>query len=247
MKLLTTIEDVRKYRQLGKQLNSDNFEGRVREVQDNELTELLNRALAFDFFDFLDNVSNWTTQAGTFTRDSDFKFTATGIDLSGWVGNSLRINNSNNSTVFVIVKTAVFGGSDTVITVEGYILPTLLTTIEFSTENKYIKLLNGESYTRDSKTIKYKGIRGFISWKLLAIFLSDGSVKHSDTGNFSISSPNFQRPSSAELNAARSTYLQNSTREENHIIDYLNEKSTDFTLWDSKGNENIENYSFIVI
>ena len=71
MKLLTTIEDIRQYRQLGKQTNEINFEGRVREVQDNELTELLNRPLAFDFFDFLDNVSNWTTQAGTFTRNSE--------------------------------------------------------------------------------------------------------------------------------------------------------------------------------
>lgn len=247
MKLLTTIEDIRQYRQLGKQVNSDNFEGRVREVQDNELTELLGRPLAFDFFDFLDNVSNWTTQAGTFTRNSDFQFTAANLDLSGWVGNSLRINNSDNSTVFVIVKTAVYGGANTVITVEGYVLPTLLTTIEFSTENKYTKLLNGESYTKDSDTIQYNGLRPFISWKLLAIFLSDGSVKHSDTGNFSITSPNFNRPSAGEKNAARSTYLGNSTREENHIIDYLNEESSTFPLWDSKNVQNIENYNMIII
>ena len=247
MKLLTTIEDIRQYRQLGKQTNEINFEGRVREVQDNELTELLNRPLAFDFFDFLDNISNWTTQAGTFTRDSDFQFTATGVDLSAWVDYSLRINNSDNSTVFVIVKTAVFGGADTIIIVEGYVLPTTLTTIEYNTENKYIKLLNGESYTKDSETIQYNGLRPFISWKLLAIFVTDGTIKHSDTGNFSITSPNFQRPSSAEINASKSTYLSNSTREENHIIDYLNEKSTTFPLWDSKGNENIENFNFVVI
>ena len=247
MKLLTTIDDIRQYRQLGKQLNTDNFEGRVREVQDNELTELLDRPLAFDFFDFLDNVTNWTTQAGTFTRNSDFQFTAASIDLSTWVDYSLRINNSDNSTVFVIVKTAVFSGGNTVITVEGYILPTTLTTIEYSTENKYIKLLNGESYTKDSETIQYNGLRPFISWKLLAIFLTDANVKHSDTGNFSITSQNFQRPSGAEMNAAKSTYLQNSTREENHIIDYLNEKSTIFLLWDSKGNENIEQFNFVVI
>ncbi len=247
MKLLTTIEDVRKYRQLGKQVNSDNFEGRVREVQDNELTELLNRALAFDFFDFLDNVSNWTTQAGTFTRDSDFQFTAANLDLSSWVDNSLRINNSDNSTVFVIVKTAVFNSPNTVITVEGYVLPTALTTIEFSTENKYVKLLNGESYTKDSDTIQYNGLRPFISWKLLAIFVTDGTIKHSDTGNFSITGQNFRTPSSGEINASKSTYLQNSTREENHIIDYLNEKSTDFTLWNSKGQENIQKYNMVVI
>jgi len=241
MKLLTTIEDIRKYRQLGKQLNSDNFDGRVREVQENELTELLGRPLAYDFFDFLDN--NWTVSSETFGRDSITQITASGVDLSTWVNYSLRINNS----VFVIVTTAVFGGVDTVLTVTGYDLPETLSNVEFSTENKYIKLLNGTSYDYNSETIQFNGLRAFITWKFLAIFLSDANVKHSDTGNFSITSQNFQRPSNAVVNASRSTYLQNSTREENAIIDYLNEKSTDFSLWNSKNSENLENYSMIVI
>lgn len=246
MRLLTTISDIRKRRQLGKQLNDDNFDARVREVQDNELTELLGRALSYDLFNFLDN--GFTAQAGTFTRNSDFQFTATGIDLSALSGNSLRINDTtNNIEVFVIVATAVFGGVDTIITVAGYILPTLINTVEFSAETKYINLLNGVSYTKDSKTIQYNGLRGFISWKFLAIFLSDGNVKHSDTGNFSITSPNFQGPTKGDKVAARSTYLQNSTREENHIIDYLNTLSTTFPLWDSKNMENLENFNFIVV
>jgi hypothetical protein len=246
MRLLTTNSDIRKFRQLGKQVNDDNFDARVLEVQTNELTELLNRALSYDFFDFLDN--GFTLQAGTFTRDSDYIFTAAGADLSGLAGNSLRINDTTNNTeVFVIVSTAVFGGVDTIITVTGYILPQLISTVEFSTETKYINLLNGESYTKDNETIQYFGLRGFISWKFLAIFLSDANVKHSDTGNFAITSPNFQRPSNADKVSARSTYLQNSVRSENDIISYLNEKSSDFTLWDSKGTENIESYNIIVI
>ena len=241
MKLLTTIEDIRKYRQLGKQLNTDNFEGRVREVQENELTELLGRALSYDFFNELDN--NWSTQAGTFTRDSDYQFKATGVDLSTWTDYAIKINDS----VFVIVKTAVFGGVDTVITVEGYILPTTLTTIEYKAENKYIKLLNGTSYSFNSETINFNGLRPFIAWKLLAIFVSDGTIKHSDVGNFSITSPNFVEPNSGDKKAAKSTYLQNSVREENNIIDYLNENSTDFPLWESTNNENIENFNFFVV
>lgn len=241
MKLLTTIDDIRKYRQLGKQLNTDNFEGRVREVQENELTELLGRALSYDFFNELDN--NWSTQAGTFTRNSDYQFTATGIDLSAWVGYALKINDD----IFVIVKNAVFGGLDTIITVEGYILPTTLTTIEYKAENKYIKLLNGTSYSFNSETINFNGLRPFIAWKLLAIFVTDGTIKHSDVGNFSITSPNFTQPNTGDKKAAKSTYLQNSVREENNIIDYLNENSTDFPLWEATGNENIENFNFIVV
>ena len=242
MRLLIDIPDVRLYRQLSKQLNEDNFEGRVREVQENELTELLNRALTFDFFNSLEN--GWSTQAGTFVRDSDRQFTATALDLSAWVGYALKIND----TVFGVVKTAVFS-TNTIITLtdESTSLPTTISTVEFKTDAKYIKLLNGTSYTKDSNTIQYNGIKPFITWKLLAIFMTDANTKLSDTGSFTITSANFRTPSAGEINAAKSTYLQNSTREENHIIDYLNTESTDFTLWNSKGNENIENFNIMII
>jgi hypothetical protein len=240
-RLLTTISDIREFRQLGKQVNDDNFTARVREVQDNELTELLGRSLAYDFFNSLE--TNWTTQAGTFTRDSDYQFTAVAADLSAWTNYAIKINNE----VFVIVKSAIFGGADTVIIVEGYVLPTTLTTIEYKVDNKYIKLLNGSSYTNDSETIQYNGLRPFISWKFLAIFLTDANVKHSDTGNFSITSPNFERPSGGSINAAKQTYLSNSTREENSITEYLNTNDSDFPLWDSKPEQNSQNFNFVVI
>jgi hypothetical protein len=243
MILLTTINDIRKYRQLGKQLNSDNFEGRVREVQENELTELLGRGLAYDFFNSLEN--SWTNVAQSFERVSDTVFKILTVDLSATilVGYAIRIN----SDTFVIVKTSTFDATDTIIEVEGYILPDTLTTIDYKVDNKYIKLLNGYTYTKDSEIINFNGLRPFIAWKLLAIFVADGNLKHSDTGNFSITSPNFDRPTSAEINAAKATYLQNSTREENNIIDYLNENSSTYPLWNLKRNENIENFNFIVI
>jgi hypothetical protein len=99
----------------------------------------------------------------------------------------------------------------------------------------------------DAETINFNGLRPFISWKLLAVFVADGSIKHSDTGNLAIISQNFERPSNREMQAATSIYLQNSTREENNIIDFLNENSITYPLWQQKRNENIENYSFIVI
>lgn len=243
MILLTTINDVRKYRQLGKQLNQENFDGRVREVQENELTELLGRPLSYDFFYSLEN--SWTNIVQSFERVSDTAFKILTVDLTATilVGYAIRIN----SDTFVIVKTSVFDATDTIVEVEGYILPGTLTTIDYKAENKYIKLLNGYTYTKDSETINFNGLRPFITWKLLAIFVADGNVKHSDTGNFSITSPNFERPTAAEINAAKSTYLQNSTREENNIIDYLNENSSTYPLWISKGNENIENFNFVVI
>lgn len=242
MILLITNSDVRNYRQLGKQLNEDNFSGRVREIQENELTELLNPALAYDFFNFLDN--GYTNQAGTFTRDSDRQFTASTLDLSTWVGYSVKINDS----YFGIVKTAAFGGTDTVITLtdESPVLPDSITTLAYSTETKYIDLLNGTTYESSGKTVRYNGLRPFISWNLLAIFVMDGTIKHSDVGNFKIKSVNFDAPSVGDKHAAKSIYLQNSTREENRIIDYLNEESTTYDLWDSKCEENTQRFNFFI-
>ena len=243
MTILITINDIRQYRQLGKQINQENFDGRIREIQENELTELLGKELSFDFFNFLEN--GWTNVSETFTRVSNTVFKITGIDLSLIIlpGYSIRVNENT----FVMVKSCSFDATDTIIEVEGYILPAILTLIDYRLENDYTKLLNGTIYSKNGNNLKFNGIRPFISWKFLAVYISDGDVKHSDTGNFSITSPNFERPSNSAMNAAKSTYLQNSVREENNIIDFLNENSALYPLWSSKRKENIENFNFIVI
>ena len=243
MTILTIINDIRQYRQLGKQINQENFDGRIREIQENELTELLGKELSFDFFNFLEN--GWTNIDETFERVSNTVFKITEIDLSAIIlpNYSIRINENT----FAMVKTCTFDATDTIIEIEGYILPTTLTIIDYRSENDYIKLLNGTIYSKNGNNLKFNGIRPFITWKFLAVYISDGDVKHSDTGNFSITSPNFERPSNFAMNAAKSTYLQNSVREENNIIDFLNETSTLYPLWNFKKKENIENFNFIVI
>jgi len=240
--ILITINDVRKYRQLGKQLNDENFSGRVLEIQENELTELLGKPLSYDLFNYLE--TGWNAQAGTFTRISDTQFRAESIDLTAWLDYAIRINEDT----FVVVKDAVLDTTDTILTIEGYVLPTLLTTIEFKVVNNYVKLLNGTDYILDSKTIRFNGLRGFIIWKFLAVFLADGNVKQSDVGNFSIASPNFREPQGGSITAAKSIYLQNSIREENNICEFLNDNNTLYPLWEQKiDNQNIMNYDFIVI
>lgn len=241
MRILITNSDVRNYRQLGKQVNQVNFDGIVKEVQENELTELLGEPLSYDFFNYIDN--NWNAQAGTFSRDSDYQLTASGVDLSSWVDYALRINDE----VFVIVNTAVFSGIDTVITVKGCLLPEILSTIEYKSENNYIKLLNGTTYTKCGKTIKYNGLRPYVSWKFLSIYLSEGSLKQSDVGNITIMPQNTIRPSGYDIGKAESIRLQNSLREYNRIVNYLNENSGLFPLWESKGDENVTNLEMIII
>ena len=87
MQILINISDVRKYRQLGKQINADNFNGHVRTIQENQLTELFGDVLAYDFFDFLDN--GFSDLSQTYLTTSSTTFKATDVDLSSYSGYAL--------------------------------------------------------------------------------------------------------------------------------------------------------------
>lgn len=242
MRILINISDVRKYRQLSKQVNSDSFSGHARTIQQNQLSELLGIELFTDFINFLD--SGFTNYAGTFTIDSATKITVSGADVSSWVNYSLRLNNDT----FVVVDSAVFGGVDTVLTVSGYDLPTNVTTLDFSTENKYTKLLNGETYTNSNGNfVLFYGLRPYLCWHFLSAYLVDGSMKQSDLGNINILGENFTGASSFQLKESKSEYLQNTIRQSNFIKEYLNQKESDFQLWKSTTKENIVNYDFFIV
>jgi len=239
MKILISIDDVRNnYRQLGKQVNEENFNGHVREVQENNLNQILGQTLTFDFYNFLEN--GFTLSSETFVRDSTKQLTATNVDLSTWVAFSLKINDN----IYVVVDSAVFDGTDTIIKVSGYDLPTILTTIEYSSENKYTKLLNGCISSENSKPIYFKGIRPLLIWHFLASYLIDGSLKQSDVGNINIIGSNFSNASNRQLNEARSNYLENAIRERNHIIDYLELNSSIYELFKGQAKQNTQDFNF---
>ena len=241
MKLLISIDDVRNnYRQLGKQVNEENFNGHVREAQENTLDELLGRAMAYAFYSFLEN--GFSESSETFTRNTDNQLTAEGVDLSVWAGYSLKINDN----IYVLVYSAVFGGVDTIIKVLGYTLPTTLTKIEFSSENKYTKLLNGTAYELNNKTISFKGLRPLIIWHFLASYLIDGSLKQSDVGNINIVGANFSNASGRQISEARANYLENATRERNYIIDFLNENNSIYSLYEAQSKQNIQDFNFLI-
>ena len=243
MEILLNNNDVRKYRQLSKQINNDNFNGHVRTIQFNQLSEVLGNALHYDFFNYLAN--SWTTQSGTFTVDSTTQITAAGIDLSTWSDYAIKIN----STVFVIVETATFGGVDTVLTVTGYDLPTTITNLEYKTENNYIKLLNGTAYTYENNTISFEGLRPFLTWHFLTSYLVDGDLKQADVGNKNIIGDLYTNISQNTIKAAKSEYLENAIRSRNNIVQYLDTERSDFEKWIYSGaeKENLLNYNMMVV
>jgi len=216
MQILINISDVRKYRQLGKQINTDNFNGHVRAIQENQLTELIGSGLAYKFFDFIDN--GFTNLTGIFTYISVNSFKALASDLSLLSGNALKIN----SDIFVICETAIYDGTDTVLTVKGYELPTTISNIGFNINTDYVNLLNGKTYTDSGNTVFFTGLRPFLVWNLLISLINDNNLKQSDVGNVSILGDNFALASTAQLNMARSEYQQNANRESNRIINYIN-------------------------
>ncbi len=237
---LINIQDVRKYRQLSKQVNSDNFNGRVLEVQDNQLSEFLGDALFFDLFDFLEN--NWTAQISVFTRITDYVFECDG-DFSALQSNSLRIN----SEIFSICESAFFDGIKTTITITGYVLPEIITILESKIETKYLNLLNGCTYLLGSNSVIFRGLRPFLIWNFLVNYTTDGDLKHADVGNVNYTGELFQKASKYERQAAVSGYLQNSIRENNRIVSYLNENSAIFDKWEQQSKDNLAQFDFIVI
>jgi hypothetical protein len=241
MRKLINIQDVRdNAKQIGKQINQESFNAYCNRIQKRQLTELLGQALIYDFFDFLDN--GFTVHAGIYVRDSETQLTVTGEDLSLWAGYSLKINDE----VFVIVKTATFDGADTVFVVEGYNLPTSISSLAYATENKYLELLNGCTYTYDGKTIKFDGLRAFLCYHWIVSYMIDGNLKQSDVGNFSITGDLFQQASPGQLNTARSEYLQNAISESNYIKQYLNTMYADYPLWEKQGSKNLVTLSWDV-
>ena len=241
MRTLLQISDVRKVRQLSKQLNNDAFTGRVNEVQNYQLEYLLGNELFYDFSLYLE--AGWLTSTETFTRDSTTQITASNVDLSSWLNYALKVD----SETFVNVKSAVFGGVDTVLIVEGYDLPETITLIEYRADNDYTLLLNGTTYINTSgNTVLYNGLRGFLSWHFLVGFTTDGDNKQSDVGNISLTGDMFAHTSKASKSEIKASYLQNAQKEQNNIVNYLNANTDLFALWPTKAEQSTIKFNSFV-
>lgn len=242
MNQLISISDVRKYRQLGKQINADSFSGHVLTIQENELTELLGDALSYDMFNFLENGFTDVNETYEYINSNTFKILD--ADKTDLFNSSLKINDN----IFVIITNVIFNSTDTIITVSGYDLPTTITSVANSLETKYIELLNGTTYMKDNDTVKFKGLRAYIIWNLLISLLVDGSLKQSDVGNFQILGDNIQKSSNSDVKIAKSEYSQNATREYNKIIDFISNKTSVYTLYKNNNTQqNISDYDFFII
>ena len=250
MRLLINLNDIRKYSQFSKEANTTARNGHIFSVQENQLQGLLKPALYYDLFNYLNN--DWLSDATVYERVNDTQIKAIGVDLSAFAGYALRIDNST----FVTVKSAVFG-IDTVLTVEGNNLtneensvkyvPDTFTTIEYKDNSDYLKLLNGTTYIYNRKINYFNGLRPYLIWHFLNVYLILGDNKQADVGNISLIDESFMATGGGNKKQIGAQYLQNATQQENLIIQYLNEESSTFANWegDTKSAITQFNISFI--
>jgi hypothetical protein len=242
MTQLINNADVRKYRQLGKQTDTTNFDGHVKTIQENELTELLGEELSYDLFNFLNN--GFTDVAETYEFINVNSFKILNSDKTLLINCSLKINN----TIFVKVSDAYLDDADTIIEVIGYDLSNTISSVAYSTETKYMNLVNGIVYIKNGNPINFKGLRPFLIWNLLVSYLVDGSLKQSDVGNFQILSDTFQKSNNNDIKIAKSEYLQNATREGNKIIAFLSNNTNIYTLYNNNTDkQNISDFDFFIV
>lgn len=235
MRLLINLNDIRKYSQFSREADATARNGHVFSVQENQLQGLLKPALYYDLFNYLNN--DWLSNATVYERVNDTQIKAVGVDLSAFVGYALRIDNSTFGTV----KSAVFN-VDTILTVEGNNLtneensvkyvPDTFTTIEYKDNSDYLKLLNGTTYMYNSKLNYFNGLRPYLTWHFLNVYLILGDNKQADVGNISLIDDSFMATGGGNKKQIGAQYLQNATQQENLIIQYLNEESSTFENWE---------------
>lgn len=111
---------------------------------------------------------------------------------------------------------------------------------------KYQTLLTGESYTYNGETIYYFGLKLYLIWKVLTKIAIEANVHHGDFGNKSFIDP-ANLPSKWEMNEVIEGYKSNALECQNNIIQYLNEKSSTYTLWDNKNQRSITSLTLDII
>lgn len=151
--LLITIDDILQYRQIDRQKNTDDLNGRILSVQRNQLRNLLSDAF---YYDLINNVAGYTA------------------------------------------------------------------------------LIDGESYTNDGDNVQYFGLKPFIVFHVLNSLVTSNNFKLSDMGNVNMLDTTFNKASAEEIREIKQEFTSEANNYRNNIIEYLEEKKSTYTLYESK-------------
>ena len=112
----------------------------------------------------------------------------------------------------------------------------------------YDDLVNGVEYIYSNETIKFEGLKPFLCYHWLAIETNEGDLFHSTYGNIDfVNNPqqNFNQ-SKLKLQAVQ-RYIENANSYRNDIIQFLNEKSSIYTLWKGDNKTRKTNFQISII
>jgi hypothetical protein len=101
---------------------------------------------------------------------------------------------------------------------------------------KYQTLIDGEAYTYSGDTVLFNGLKPYLSYTWLILFSTEGNNNHTNAGNYTIDPATAFQPD--RLSQSIGSYKTEQSHERNNIIQYLNEKSSTYDLWEGKSQKN---------
>lgn len=113
------------------------------------------------------------------------------------------------------------------------------------TDAKYITLIDGEQYLNtENELINYFGLKPFIIYHFLALFMSEGALSFSNTGAQTF---NEEQSTLATAEGIRNRYKEQAVQVGNDVITYLEDNSTTYPLWKSRARNNRTDFVLNVI
>lgn len=113
---------------------------------------------------------------------------------------------------------------------------------------KYKDLLDGKEYVLSSETIQYHGLKPFVIYHWLALFAREGDLFQASYGNVQFNNNTQQNmQSSKEKDKIVYNFLSKATEYENNIVQYLNEYSSTYPLWEGGTDKPIDQHNIIVM
>lgn len=113
---------------------------------------------------------------------------------------------------------------------------------------KYKDLLDGKEYDYSGDTIQYHGLKPFIIFHWLAIFVREGDNFQASYGNVQFPQSNVQSfQLSKDKDKIQYNFLAKATEFENEIIKFLNDNNSDYSLWKGDEKKSSDQHNLIVI
>ena len=114
----------------------------------------------------------------------------------------------------------------------------------------YDVLINGTTYLYNSKTITYYGLRPFLSFQFAIYAVEENDLFIGNTGNHAYNSDPQdlrERMSASQKKSITSNYQSSSIQYQNDIIKFLNEKESDYPLWEGDNQKPLTQYQTIIV